>query len=228
MSWDRLDVHIENLMPGLATLFAALAVSLQPIVSDATSDTGYGILLVGAAYIVGVLANTAGRLLFDPASEYLSRPWIFRLFGRDKLGGLRLRTKNKAVNDAYNFYCRCGIQGAEAVAREVAKRRQTARLLRSAFVPIATYQILLARQHSTLSAGTTGAVVITYVVLLALYGYAEVTILHEAFHSVPVALRDVDAIQRRLVEDCRNDQRGSVPVMGPRAGGDEDTRRVTL
>jgi hypothetical protein len=198
MSWDKLDIHLENLVPGLATLWA-ISLHWKPPAAD--TDAGkivLGIALLGAAYVAGVLTNILCRMLLDPLSEHWTRIYAFKIFARDKLRDLKGASRKEA-NDAYNYYCTRAIQEAKDTAKEVSKRRQTARLLRSALVPIVILQL-----HWPITDhigwDTIGIVLIEYLFLLFIYGYSEVTILHEAYHSVPENERSVSKIKKILAD----------------------------
>lgn len=189
MNWEKLDVHLENLVPGLATVWA---ISLFWNPADSASN-GSGVIvsvaLIGVAYLLGVVVNVLSRLLLDRPSQKWTRAWVFR-----KLGGLKLENVESAtrdqINEAYNLYCTIAIEEEKATAVEVAKRRQTARLLRSALVPGI---ILIWHLLSTTFPlhGMIGLTLITYFLVLLLYGFAELTILDEAYHSVPPNKRSI-------------------------------------
>lgn len=197
MNWDKLDIHLENLVPGLATLWA-LSLHWQPPALDADiSRVVLGVSLVGAAYLAGVVVNVACRLALDPASELLTRQWVFKLLARGKLRDLKGATR-KAVNDAYNYYCTRAISEDKGTAKEVGKRRQTGRLLRSSLVPIVLLQLYASHTCALGTSVTVGALAGEALALLLLYGYSEVIVLQEAYFAVPEDERSVTRIQQIL------------------------------
>lgn len=197
MSWEKLDIHVENLAPGLATVWALSLFWKAPALDSDASKVVLGISLLGAAYLTGVLVNVLCRVLLDPVSEYCTRVLVFKIFSRTKLRDLAGASRED-VNNAYTYYCSKAIQEAKETAKEVAKRRQTGRLLRSALVPLLLVQLHLAISHQIAALNTIALIVAEYLLLLLLYGYAEATILHEAYHAVPEEERSVEVIKRIL------------------------------
>ncbi len=190
MEWaDKLNFHTENLVPGVALALALIGTGIMPL---AWLDRGVAIEvgLLGAAYLLGVIANVLGRLLLDPASEKVSRKWVFRVFCGEKLEGIKNST-HAHINAAYNRYVSKGMADPKT-SSEVAKRRQTARLLRSTLCPGAVFLVILFRIKFQWPAYQVGlAVLAGYIALLFLYSYSEAIILHEAFHAVVEGERKV-------------------------------------
>lgn len=197
MSWEKLDIHVENLVPGLATVWALSLIWQPPAIHSGVSQVVLGIFLLGVAYITGVLVNILCRLLLDPPSEYLTRVYVFKVFSRAKLRDL-VGASRQDVNNAYNYYCEKAVQAANETAKEVAKRRQTGRLLRSALLPLVLVQLHLSISWQIPLWCGIALMAAEYLLLLLLYGYAEVTILHEAYHAVPEEERSVLVIKTIL------------------------------
>jgi hypothetical protein len=196
MSWEKLDIHVENLAPGLATVWALSLLWQPPAIYSVASKVVLGIPLLGAAYITGVLVNVLCRVLLDPPSEYLTRVYVFKVFSRAKLRDL-VGASRQDVNNAYNYYCEKAVREAKETAKEVAKRRQTGRLLRSA-LPLLLVQLHLSISWQIPLWCSIALMAAEYLLLLLLYGYAEVTILHEAYHAVPEEERSMSVIKRIL------------------------------
>lgn len=179
MGWERLDVHLENLIPGLA-LVAVYDVFWDPsffAAPNVFSLTAF----TGGAYLLGVVTNVAARLLLDKVSEFTSRKIMFKVFTRHKLPGVARMNREQitaAYNAAVNDAIHCGV---ERISSEVAKRRQTCRLLRTTLFPLGL--VLVGFRDTLGGLGLAVAGLVTYGLILLLNGYAEVTIFDEAYHA---------------------------------------------
>lgn len=140
MDWEKLNIHIENLAPGLATMWALSLLWQPPAFDTDASKVVLGISLLGAAYMTGVIVNVLCRVLFETPSEFLTRVLVFKIFSGNKLRDLSGASR-KDVNEAYNYYCAKAKQEAKETAKEVGKRRQTGRLLRSSLIPLLIVQL---------------------------------------------------------------------------------------
>lgn len=197
MDWDKLDIHVENFAPGLATVWAlSLLWPALAIDSDA-SKVVLGISLLGAAYLIGVIVNVLCRVLLDPLSEHWTRVYVFKVFSKDKLRDMQGATRQE-VNSAYNYYCSKAIAEAKQTAKEVARRRRTGRLLRSTLVPIILVQLHFSISVKMGILAICILMTIEYLLLLLLYGYAEAAVLHEAYFAVPEKERSVSVIKKIL------------------------------
>ena len=204
MNWEKLDIHIENLAPGLATVWA-ISLNLQlPAIDSDIEKVMLGLSLLGVAYMTGVVVNLLCRLFLDPVSEHWTRIFVFKVFTKEKLRDQEGASRED-LNNAYNYYCTKAIQEAKETAKEVAKRRQTGRLLRSALVPLLIVLWHLHKTDNLVLWLTIILIFVEYFVMLILYGYAEATILHEAYHAVPEEDRSVMAIKRMLESKRKNE-----------------------
>ncbi len=195
MNWDKLDLHLENLIPGLSA-FAALEYGWPTLVSRIGDSVLWATALVGLAYTVGVVVNVMSRMLFDKVSEDRARRPVFVRFGwrkiRDVEGVERDAIKRMSATEIHDLYNRAGhavrMPGNEETLKEVNKRRQTGRLLRTAFPVCAILMTGLVAKASwpwlvrlvALLAG----LAVAYAALLFLYAYAELTIFHESYHAL--------------------------------------------
>ena len=195
MNWDRLDIHIENMAPGLATVWAVLLMWQPPTINSNAMEVVLGASFVGAAYLVGVLVNVLCRALLDWVSEHWTRVYIFKAFCGDKLRDMKGASRED-INRAYNYYCEKAKKGTRGTAREVSKRRQTGRLLRSSLVPIVLLLFYVGINQAMRPWLIAACLVLVYLVLLLLYGYAEATVLHEAYFAVPPGERSVTRIKQ--------------------------------
>jgi hypothetical protein len=89
MNWEKLDLHIENLIPGVVLL--AIVMAGWPIPLGSLS--GHEGLLVAAfiavAYMMGTVANVLSRLLLDVVNRNTLRAPFMRFFL-----GYRLENEN--------------------------------------------------------------------------------------------------------------------------------------
>jgi hypothetical protein len=179
VNWDKFDLHIENLAPGVVTLALALhLVSRSQIVAHAPAspfDVTFiaGATFIAAAYLIGIVAVAVSRIAIDPVSEFLPRPVLLRWHYQDRFQGKNRRE----INDAY----RKAIHDAQESQNdnkwtEVRKRRERGRLIRTALVPllIIPWMIFSGSPMAILAAELIG-----YVFVLVLYAYIEVTIFQE-------------------------------------------------
>lgn len=195
MNWDKLDIHIENLIPGLATVWALSLHWKLPAIQSDVSKVVLGTALLGVAYLTGVIVNVMCRILIDPPSEYITRHILFRMFAKTKLRDMKGATIDE-INYAYTYYCGKAIKGSEETSKEVAKRRQTGRLIRSALIPLVITVLYIAKLYSINLVICLISIFFVYLLLLFLYGYAEVIILQEAYHAVPENERSVLVIKK--------------------------------
>lgn len=197
MDWEKLNIHIENFAPGLFTMCSLSLFWLPQDIDTDSTKVVLGISMLGAAYMIGVIVNVLSRALLDVPSEYWTRVYVFKLFSGDKLHDLKGASR-KDVNRAYNYYCAKAKQEAKETAKEVEKRRQTGRLLRSSLIPMLLIQIHFSLSMHLEVWKTIPLMLFEYLILLFLYGYAEVTILHEAYHAVQENERSVKVIKELL------------------------------
>ena len=180
MNWDKFDLHIENLVPGVVTLSLALhLVSRSQVLGTASASPFDDVFVAGAtfiaaAYLVGIVAVAVSRFMIDPVSEWLPRPLLLRLHYPE-----RFRTKKRPeINDAY----RKAIHDAQAAENdkkwnEVRKRRERGRLIRTAMIPLLIVPWIIFSGSPI--AYIVGAEIIAYLFILVLYAYIEVTIFQE-------------------------------------------------
>jgi hypothetical protein len=105
------------------------------------------------------------------------------------------------------------IAEAKQTAKEVAKRRQTGRLLRSTLVPIILVQLHFSISMKIGILATCLLMAVGYLLLLLLYGYAEATVLHEAYFAVPEEEPSVSVIKKILAEK-QDDTEIAEPMRG--------------
>ncbi len=195
MSWEKLDLHLENLIPGLAVL-GVFHFGWRAELPNWSGDSAFAsIALVGIAYTIGVAVNVLARLLLDRLSEGWARRLVFIRFAWRKIEALgydRARIKRLTSDDVHTLYndaCTLAtFTSIERLGKEFDKRRQTARLLRTV-LPVSAVFVTGLAFHLNWPvagrvAGAVGGFAIVYLIVLFLYAYSEVTIFHEAYHIV--------------------------------------------
>ena len=189
MNFDKLEIHIENFIPGLATVWAIALHWNFSILQNDLNKIALGTMLLGAIYLIGVIVNVFCRMVVDPISEGCTRYLIFKIFARKKLEGVKNATKDE-INYAYNYYCEKA-ENSEKYKPEISKRRQTGRLLRSSLIPLLITVFHISKSNSFTLLTIIFSLIASYLALLILYGYAEVIILHEAYHAAPSDERSI-------------------------------------
>jgi hypothetical protein len=178
-AWKSLNLHLENLLPGIVT-FVLVAHLLPPAVTSDlmknpifTNDIARSGAFIAVAYLLGVVVVAFCRVL-DKASAWRPR----------RLGLRWLAIESKEIegkdNDWVNRHYRDRVRrallsGNTEVKAEIAKRRERLHLLRSALVPavLGVWVLQLAWPFKLVLS------IVTAVVTLALYTYLEVAIYDE-------------------------------------------------
>jgi hypothetical protein len=182
MKWETLDLHLENLLPGLITL--PLLLSIVPVnvqnrfrAPSAMNLLGSDAIRVGVflatAYVIGVIAVVVSRLAIDWFSSLWPRPLMLRL-SRNALTGTKDEVNakyRKALGDVLS----CGL---DQKIKEVLKRRERGRLIRTSLIPLILAAWIASADHSLVVRLLLEGFV--FVAILLLYAYVEVTIYHEA------------------------------------------------
>ena len=146
MNWDKLDIHLENLIPGLVILSLVLFFFPPDLASLKEQTVILGIAYIAMSYLAGAVGNILSRMLLDPVSARSFRTPLFRWLAKQKIEDLK-DTSKYALNKQYSYLIDSAMLCRnESVIKEVLKRRQTARLCRSALIPI-----LLAINNDALS-----------------------------------------------------------------------------
>lgn len=187
MGWEKLELHIENLIPGVVILALLLTLGITPAHEHLPGgDVTAGIAFVSASYLTGAIANVLARLLLDPICKRFVRPAVFKPGWLSWVVGVRGWGE---IDGQYKRAISAVVQKkADQIAVEVAKRRQTGRIVRSALIPawlaivwvlskVGTPAVLAAVPPWIV--GALGCAVV-YGILIFVYAFAELTIYHEA------------------------------------------------
>jgi len=85
MDWKELNLHLDNLIPGMIITAEVAAIAwwpLSPQQIEIIKAIGgvEGVFAIGVSYGVGVLSAMLSRLIVDSLSERYIRPWVFERF----------------------------------------------------------------------------------------------------------------------------------------------------
>ncbi len=188
MNWDKLDLHLENLIPGLAILSLVLFYWPPDLATIRDHTVVFGIAYVALGYLAGAVGNILARVLLDPVSARTFRTFLIRWLAKQKIDDLS-DTSMYALNKRYSFLIDSAMLcGNESVVKEILKRRQTARLCRSALIPV-----MLVVSQIVSAVWVLPALLATFLFVLVLYGYSEVAIFTEAHRGFRILSRSSDA-----------------------------------
>lgn len=182
-SWKSLNLHLENLLPGIVTLVLIAHLLPRATISHFmnnpvfTNEIARGSTFIAVAYLVGVIVVAFCRVL-DKASARLTRYWGLRWFAIDGIRRSEIRMMNsREANHHYREQIRLALSsGNSEVKAEIAKRRERIHLLRSTLIPavLGVWALQLAWPYKlglSLAAG---------VLILLLYTYLEIAVYDEA------------------------------------------------
>ena len=182
MNWEKLDLHIENLIPGVVLI--TITILAWPI-SFAVLSGHEGLLfasLVGAAYMLGAIGNVLSRLLLEFVVRNTIRRYFVRFFLEDRIE--IDNASRSAINKRFSEIITAGLScGNSIVESEVAKRRQTGRMIRSALVPAVLTAIAFGRHARWGILQSVMAAIVTYAAVLLVYAYSEVATCQEAYRG---------------------------------------------
>ncbi|MBI2423016.1 MAG: hypothetical protein HYV27_09330 [Candidatus Hydrogenedentes bacterium] len=183
MKWDDLNLHLENLLPGvLASTLAymllplSIADKLRAISPPAIREDEFllATCFLATAYICGVFCVAISRLVLDRLSEMGPRPLMIRLLSRGSLVGVALRDINENYRRSIASVLHSGNQ---VIIDEVEKRRQRGRLARTSLIPSILFVIAATSDLSVWIRLVW--ILATVSILLVCYSYIEFTIYEE-------------------------------------------------
>jgi hypothetical protein len=180
MNWDKLELHVENMIPGLVLggLIASFIRLPEPL--NKLTIIGEGAVFVAASYLLGTLGNVLARALVDTVSKHTFRPLFIKVLARDKLSPEE-RSWRK-LGERYSRALDAGLTcGKILIETEVAKRRLTGRLVRSCLLPAWT-ALWIVGDSWTLPRLAIASISL-YVMILMLYAYAEVVVFREGLRG---------------------------------------------
>lgn len=187
MEWKGLDLHIENLVPGIVVVLLLLgfvptaaidglraSLLFQAIQNNVVASAGF----IAVSYLVGILAVAVSRFLLDRISEAVLRPVLIRRLSRPPLSGRSWA----AANQLYRQTIAQTLSGSNDVIKaEVLRRRERGRLVRTSLIPT----LLLGVQFGGPAVWTrTLWALFGAAAVLGLYAYVEFTIYEECLLGI--------------------------------------------
>ncbi len=182
MNWEKLDLHIENLIPGTVLLTIVITGWAIPLKALTVNDIILGVAFIGTAYMIGAVGNVLARFLLDFVCRKTIRATFMRFFIGERLEVTK--PTSAAINKRFSEVITAGLScGNSRVEAEVEKRRQTCRILRSTLVPAVLAIIALGKNLNWDILKTLLVGLCAYGVLLVLYAYSEVIIFQEGYRG---------------------------------------------
>ncbi|NMC35187.1 MAG: hypothetical protein GYA36_22430 [Veillonellaceae bacterium] len=202
MKLDGLNLHLENLIPGIVIL-GSLIILLSPLSSSMQKATIIDELMkseflistffISCAYILGLLSAVLARFFVDFTSELLPRPLLLRLLSHKTYDELRfalpsLPIKGKNWRYLWNMVYRASLkyttsECSKEIAMEVMRLREQGRFIRNLFFPLLIGTGALSRLFQ-INNGWIIAI-INAIITILLYAYAEYTTFAEASLHLP-------------------------------------------
>jgi len=182
MNWEKLDLHIENLIPGVVLTTILLLSSDFPMDGLSGHEGLLTTAFVAIAYMLGAIGNVLSRLLLDVVCKNTIRSSFMRFFVGDRLESIK--PSRSAINKRFSAVITAGLTCGNAwVESELAKRRQTGRILRSTLGPV-LFTIWTIGHHLGWRPLRTSVLELTaYLVVLLLFAYAETVIFQEGYRG---------------------------------------------
>ena len=178
MKWEGLNLHLENLLPGLVSLYLLLGlvtIETNKILSNdilkilnSNQFIISGVFISGV-YLLGVISVAISRFLIDRISEYSLRPLLLKIFPKGGLKGKSIKEINVIYRNAIK---KTFSSKNETVINEIIKRRERGRLIRTTLFPVIFSMIYL-------SIGLIWSIV-TVLFIIFSYAYIENTIYEES------------------------------------------------
>lgn len=176
--WKSLNLHLENLLPGIVTLVLVAYLLPASVVSHLmdnpvlTNELARGGVFISVAYLLGVVVVAVSRVL-DKLSAWGPRCWELRWLAIEKE---QITGNIDCVNRHYRESIRAALANAGTeVKAEIAKRRERLHLLRSALVP-AMLGVWVFQLDWCLKVVLS---IVNAIVILFLYAYLEVAVYDE-------------------------------------------------
>jgi len=184
MKWENLNLHIENLLPGIVCTVLILSKfpnglesiqgidALKPFLNNSFVLSS---IFVAVSYIFGAIAVVLSRFVIDRPSEWFPRPLLLRLLSRGNLNNKCFQD----INDTYRSAIKRALEGKnDAVKVEVLKRRERGRMVRTAVFP----SVLAALMWPTGLDFPLRIVIAVSAIIIVLfvYAYTETTVYEES------------------------------------------------
>ena len=202
LSWSSVELQLENLVPGIMLSTEILAWSDGRI--ERLAGLGFigAVAFVAGSYGIGLVSAILSRAILDSVSEWRVRSWIFERWVHDNRADLlelfrgldskfeidyRMELSRRSETAAqWNSIYRSAVRTTTR-KNEVDRRRAQGRLTRNLMFPLvlgAIHLVLVPEPAVPLSiVGCVVAVLFAFVLSTALYSYAELIVMAEAFDA---------------------------------------------
>src|SRR5712671_6655985 len=104
MEWESLNLHLENLLPGLVTFILMTLLlpdtftkhfAVEPAKKLLANEFIAARIFVAIAYMLGVLTVVISRLIVDRLPERFPRPILLRALSRGRLAGKNFQSHQR-------------------------------------------------------------------------------------------------------------------------------------
>ena len=184
MKWENINLHIENIIPGIVTLVLILVLLPKSDFNSVQfSDVSYimdnsffsGGVFIATSYLIGIFSATICRLIIDLLSACWPRPILFKKFYPEHFH----EKKISEINSLYRGAIKNGLDSETEYKREEIKnRRERGRLLRSGTLP--SILILWWVTGNLNIFFKRDLIFFAFIFCVFLYAYIELTIYQEA------------------------------------------------
>jgi hypothetical protein len=188
MNWQKVNLHVENLIPGIVILTALNSVFKMDLVIFSHNDILIGAVFVATSYMVGALGNIFAYLCVNYISQITIRTPFLRFFARrgfERIANRSRESDNRRYSNVIDVGLSCGVVRIEG---EVEKRRQTGRILRSTLAPVVLALVAIGQNACWSTLTVVLLCLAYYMLLLPLYAFAEVVVFKEALRGERVAV----------------------------------------
>ena len=204
LSWKEIELHVDNLVPGVLLSGEFLAIGIRVPEGLHRSAFISAAVFVAASYALGLIAALISRNILDSLSERWLRAWVFERFVHGKrtdlLAHYRERDKNKLGLDLerdtyrpthvreWNVIYRSALRLVPDAKRpEIDRRRAQGRLTRNLLFPIVLGAGIVVRGFEAPLWFAFVATIPAGILAAYLYSYAELNNMAEA-HDITAAL----------------------------------------
>ena len=176
MIWEKIELHVEHLVPGLVVGGVIVAHVELPVFRTQVPDLAMVAIMIAAAYVMGTLGNVMSRLAVNPMSKLTLRRLFLNWFGRLR----KERWKWSEWDDEFSTVIDYGLScGNKHIEIETVKHRTTLRIVRSSLVPVCTLICFRGFDSDWTPLGMMMLIAMSYAMILALYAYSEVGLYRE-------------------------------------------------
>ena len=194
MKIESITLYLENLLPGIIILGGILALLPQPqqntgLVFDSVLKSEFLLVafFLSVAYMLGVISAVVSRMFVNSlVSEKLTRPLMLMIFSQTPYSTLKTalalpeeKSWRKRWHQAYRAALAYQMdEGKPEVKTEILRRREQGRLVRNLFFPLVIGSAAVSYRFGI--GDMLLIVLITGVLSILLYSYAEYTTFAEA------------------------------------------------